>query len=831
MEAAAREKEGSLRLARIRLLLRAQDARFLTHRLFAYLDGHALIRVSLVCRRWWKAARCRHTLQLCLLGGGADGPPGVRGQLWLRLVGLQAPTRACSAQCGGDGGDGGGGTAPSGKGAAALEAARLLSFDGFDNDSEADGAESDEIGDGDPAGAARATAAAGHKRLLDALDEDKAMVMEDRCEPDADRRRVERAALRLGLRRAEESGARVAVAFEQGTLSTDEEEGEEEEDDDYGPEDGDSDEDLAALPQGAKALLRGWSHRRCQSSDASVSGKRCGRPRETDFTYSVITRFSGSRKGCGLFVESVVVSAANASAAMRQLQQSEGSALESTNPLQLAAEELAGDESEQSSLLGFRRWGDGAARLVVTRVLPWQQFVFVASTKRLQVSPRVQPGDVLIGVGGQPCLGLSLGEVGALVERLRGSGGREGGADMVLLTLHRPLRSAGVLGAAGAREVGNPLATDPLDAPVGIMSSYWRRSIAAPAEGAAAGADEAPLERVPGLYGALVGGAGRSRETAALWEEIDLDVARTVERRSDVARRLTRLLRAVAAFFPRLGYCQGLNYVGRFVLQACGGDDEGAFWLMAAALSRFDIAKLYEPGMARVHLCYYQFERLARAHLPRLASHLEALQVTPDLYATSWIITLFTDGSLLPFAGVCRVWDALWVRDGDPSEQWALIFRVILWALHLCSFELLALDDFESCLTFLHRLPFDGQWDAAADFGLLLQPHPVWEGERPLAEQLTLLHAEYDGLLYGRQAAAPDRRPDLRRTEGRRRGGAETRTPVRKGLKTALKGFDNLFVHIRRSSGSTNDGGSPRATPPPPSPGQASSGLRREWSA
>ena len=48
------------------------------------------------------------------------------------------------------------------------------------------------------------------------------------------------------------------------------------------------------------------------------------------------------------------------------------------------------------------------------------------------------------------------------------------------------------------------------------------------------------------------------------------------------------------------------------------------------------------------HCRFFQLSHLLERHAPYLAAHLEDLGIPPNLYATSWFITLLTDFTVIP---------------------------------------------------------------------------------------------------------------------------------------------------------------------------------------
>jgi hypothetical protein len=172
-----------------------------------------------------------------------------------------------------------------------------------------------------------------------------------------------------------------------------------------------------------------------------------------------------------------------------------------------------------------------------------------------------------------------------------------------------------------------------------------------------------------------------STSTTAVTDAIARDIGRTfpkhylfqAHRAGQTA--LFNVLRAYAQYDPGVGYCQGMGFLAAMFLSYM--PEPQAFWLLVACLNhrRFALADLYRPRMPKVPELLFVCEQLVRAHLPRLAAHLEAEGLHPTMYLTQWLLTLFAYN--FPFAFVTRVWDAF------LHEGWKVIFRVALALLKL----------------------------------------------------------------------------------------------------------------------------------------------------
>ncbi|CAM9664632.1 unnamed protein product [Phaeothamnion confervicola] len=230
--------------------------------------------------------------------------------------------------------------------------------------------------------------------------------------------------------------------------------------------------------------------------------------------------------------------------------------------------------------------------------------------------------------------------------------------------------------------------------------------------GSGGGGSGGSMERVPGLYAALLASADATDEDdmkgirgskRISFADIEKDIHRTL--RMENVAALRNVLRVLSLSLPDVGYCQGMNFLCRKVLQTVHGSEENAYWILLGMMHRFRLRGLYVPGMPGLQARFFQLRRLMRWHLPELYERFEVMDITPNLYATPWFVTLLSDGSLLPEAEIVRAWDLLFLHAGSPAEQWAVVFRIVLELLARAAPRLLHAG-FDECVQRLMSLPF-----------------------------------------------------------------------------------------------------------------------------
>ncbi len=160
------------------------------------------------------------------------------------------------------------------------------------------------------------------------------------------------------------------------------------------------------------------------------------------------------------------------------------------------------------------------------------------------------------------------------------------------------------------------------------------------------GAESAARAAPPGFYASLLARAPTPADADAE-RQIELDLPRTFPEhpwlRSPAARdALRRVLVAAARASPVTGYAQSMNYVGAFALLTYRADEEAAFWLLRAALERLAPPRAYARDLHGTRAELRVLSALVAAKLPRLRAACEAAGADTPLYATDWLLCLYT---------------------------------------------------------------------------------------------------------------------------------------------------------------------------------------------
>uniref|UniRef100_A0A0P4WCG4 Rab-GAP TBC domain-containing protein n=1 Tax=Scylla olivacea TaxID=85551 RepID=A0A0P4WCG4_SCYOL len=154
---------------------------------------------------------------------------------------------------------------------------------------------------------------------------------------------------------------------------------------------------------------------------------------------------------------------------------------------------------------------------------------------------------------------------------------------------------------------------------------------------------------------------------------------------------LFNVLKAYSLLDKDVGYCQGLSFVGGVLLLHV--EEEVAYNLLKHLMFVMGCRQQYRSDLIGLQVQMYQLSRLLRDKLKRLHDHFEDNEVTPQLFAAPWFLTLFASQFSLSF--VSRVFDLLFM---DGMEA---VFCVALVLLKTHEEALLACDSFEQIMEYM----------------------------------------------------------------------------------------------------------------------------------
>lgn len=178
-------------------------------------------------------------------------------------------------------------------------------------------------------------------------------------------------------------------------------------------------------------------------------------------------------------------------------------------------------------------------------------------------------------------------------------------------------------------------------------------------------------------------------------DEIERDLERTFPnhrsfRESSGQGRLRNVLRALAMHFPKVQYCQGLNFIAAIMLIVFEDDEERAFWALVCGIDALDVAGYYTEGMTLLRADMRALGVVLAKKCPRAMEKFSATGVDLMALSSEWFITWFAN--CLPVETVLRVWDTLFL------EGFKILFRVAIGVFKLVESEIVGCASFEDIM-------------------------------------------------------------------------------------------------------------------------------------
>eukprot|EP00826_Nyctotherus_ovalis_P007015 TRINITY_DN11720_c0_g1_i3.p1 TRINITY_DN11720_c0_g1~~TRINITY_DN11720_c0_g1_i3.p1 ORF type:complete len:208 (+),score=28.04 TRINITY_DN11720_c0_g1_i3:55-624(+) len=125
--------------------------------------------------------------------------------------------------------------------------------------------------------------------------------------------------------------------------------------------------------------------------------------------------------------------------------------------------------------------------------------------------------------------------------------------------------------------------------------------------------------------------------------DIERDIERTFNSLHNEPRNIERLRSVLNAFAVKnsdVGYTQGLNFIaGHLLLQF---PNELAFWILDALANKHQLKGFLKDKMPKLKVALYQLEQLVKAYLPDIHNDLRRKEVSYELFAVQWFLTLFS---------------------------------------------------------------------------------------------------------------------------------------------------------------------------------------------
>ena len=181
-------------------------------------------------------------------------------------------------------------------------------------------------------------------------------------------------------------------------------------------------------------------------------------------------------------------------------------------------------------------------------------------------------------------------------------------------------------------------------------------------------------------------------------EQITKDISRTFfdfENQSSTSlQKLYNVLLVFSIFDKQLGYCQGINFITKYLLETTAYNEQLSFWLLIYICNNIRGFFLDEFPLLITYLTY--FDVLFKQCLPKVHAHFHSLDIPNEVWAGKYIQTLFT---------MCTSYDVLCkIFDGLFAFGFEFIVFVILSIVDAFSEELMKFTENSDVIEFLKEV-------------------------------------------------------------------------------------------------------------------------------
>lgn len=148
------------------------------------------------------------------------------------------------------------------------------------------------------------------------------------------------------------------------------------------------------------------------------------------------------------------------------------------------------------------------------------------------------------------------------------------------------------------------------------------------------------------LYDQLV-----NKRNSVIEDIVDKDVSRTCNHKelfrdpkSLGALQLANVCKALGAFFPHIGYVQGMNFVVSFVLEVSGMEEFATFSFLTGLWTKEKnlFFGLYEPGFPLLQFLVFCFKRLLELVNVKVFKAIDKIQMPYEMWVSKWFLSFFT---------------------------------------------------------------------------------------------------------------------------------------------------------------------------------------------
>ena len=151
--------------------------------------------------------------------------------------------------------------------------------------------------------------------------------------------------------------------------------------------------------------------------------------------------------------------------------------------------------------------------------------------------------------------------------------------------------------------------------------------------------------------------------------QILMDVKRTTFKKENLdsyKKALTNVLNVIAFLKPELNYCQGMSFIGAFLIQLTASEEE-TFYLMFGIVENTEFTSIFLSDLQKLKIFFYDFDRLIAIMVPEAYSIMTVNNIKVNYFCTSWFLTMFSNSLVIieqnnPPKIILKIWDEYFVK-------------------------------------------------------------------------------------------------------------------------------------------------------------------------
>ncbi|CAI2381067.1 unnamed protein product [Moneuplotes crassus] len=156
-------------------------------------------------------------------------------------------------------------------------------------------------------------------------------------------------------------------------------------------------------------------------------------------------------------------------------------------------------------------------------------------------------------------------------------------------------------------------------------------------------------------------------------DQITKDLRRTFQKidifvKPEMKNKLFRVLKALVAYDPSVGYTQGMNFIAAALIVHC--EESVTFWLCTGLFEKYEIRDLYSEDFAGMYDRINVFKSYLKRYLGKIHEKFEEACFQPEIYMMDWVLTFMC--SYIPLKWLTNYFDEFF------KHGWVAFYSICL---------------------------------------------------------------------------------------------------------------------------------------------------------